>query len=77
MEQAVEKKPLKGCIIQIFKGELTMMMKKTGKTGGKAMGGKAVKSPKQAMPMALVMPMSKMPMKGSRTAKNMKTKGMR
>ena len=52
-----------------------MMMKKTGKTGGKAMGGKMAKGSKQAMPMALVM--SKMPVKGSRTTKNMKSKGMK
>ena len=52
-----------------------MMMKKTGKTGSKAMGGKMPKGSKQAMPVALVMSMSKMPVKGSRTAKNMKTKG--
>jgi hypothetical protein len=52
-----------------------MMMKKTGKTGGKAMGGKMAKMPKQATAMA--MPMSKMPVKGSRTAKNMKTRGMK
>jgi len=54
-----------------------MMMKKTGKTGGKAMGGKMAKGSKQAMPMALVMSMPKMPVKGSRTAKNMKSKGMK
>jgi len=52
-----------------------MMMKKTGKTGGKAMGGKMAKGSKQAMPMLMVMSMSKMPVKGSRTAKNMKSKG--
>ena len=57
-----------------------MMMKKTGKTGktgSKAMGGKMAKGSKQAMPMALVMAMPKMPVKGSRTAKNMKSKGMK
>ena len=54
-----------------------MMMKKTAKTGGKAMGGKMAKGSKQAMPVALVMSMSKMPVKGSRTAKNMKTRGMK
>ena len=52
-----------------------MMMKKTGKTSGKAMGGKMAKGSKQSMPMLMVMPMSKMPMRGSRTAKNMKSKG--
>jgi hypothetical protein len=52
-----------------------MMMKKTGKTSGKAMGGKMAKGSKQAMLM--MMPMSKMPVRGSRTAKNMKSKGMK
>ena len=38
-------------------------------------GGKVVKSPKQAI--AIAMSEAKMPMRGARTAKNMKTKGMR
>ena len=37
--------------------------------------GKVVKNPKQAI--AIAMSEAKMPMRGSRTAKNMKTKGMR
>jgi hypothetical protein len=52
-----------------------MKMTKTAKTGNKAMGGKMAKGSKQSMPLLMVMPMSKMPMRGSRTAKNMKTKG--
>ncbi len=36
-------------------------------------GGKVVKNPKQAIAMSE----AKMPMRGARTAKNMKTKGMR
>jgi hypothetical protein len=54
-----------------------MKMTKTAKTSGKAMGGKMAKGSKQAMPMLMLMPMSKMPVKGSRTAKNMKSKGMK
>ena len=38
-------------------------------------GGKVVKSPKQAI--AIAMSEAKMPMRGARTAKNMKTKGTR
>ena len=38
-------------------------------------GGKVVKNPKQAV--AIAMSEAKMPMRGARTAKNMKTKGMR
>jgi hypothetical protein len=38
-------------------------------------GGKVVKNPKQAI--AIAMSEAKMPMRGARTAKNMKTKGMR
>ena len=62
-----------------------MMMTKGQKKVGKVMGeykagkltssGKPVKSPKQAIAIALST--AKLPMRGSRTAKNMKTKGMR
>ena len=64
-----------------------MKMTKTAKTSGKAMGeykagtlhsgkgGKVVKNPKQAI--AIAMSEAKMPMRGSRTAKNMKTRGMK
>ena len=38
-------------------------------------GGKVVKNPKQAI--AIAMSEAKMPMRGARTAKNMKPKGMR
>ena len=38
-------------------------------------GGKVVKNPRQAV--AIAMSEAKMPMRGARTAKNMKTKGMR
>lgn len=38
-------------------------------------GGKVVKNPKQAIAIALSE--AKMPMRGSRTAKNMKTRGMK
>jgi len=38
-------------------------------------GGKVVKNPRQAVAIALSS--AKMPMRGTRTAKNMKTKGMR
>jgi len=38
-------------------------------------GGKVVKNPRQAVAIALSS--AKMPMRGARTAKNMKTKGMR
>jgi hypothetical protein len=62
-----------------------MMMTKGQKKVGKVMGeykagkltssGKTVKNPKQAIAIALST--AKLPMRGSRTAKNMKTKGMR
>ncbi len=64
-----------------------MKMTKAAKKVGKVMseykagklhsgkGGKVVKNPKQAI--AIAMSEAKMPMRGSRTAKNMKTKGMR
>jgi hypothetical protein len=64
-----------------------MKMTKAAKKVGKVMseykagtlhsgkGGKVVKSPKQAVAIALSS--AKMPMRGARTAKNMKTKGMR
>lgn len=60
---------------------MTKGQKKVGKVMGEfkagklTSGGKAVKSPKQAIAIALSE--AKMPMKGSRTAKNMKTKGMK
>ena len=38
-------------------------------------GGKVVKNPRQAVAIALSS--AKMPMRGARTAKNMKTRGMR
>jgi len=64
-----------------------MKMTKAAKQVGKVMGeykagtlhsgkgGKVVKSPRQAVAIALSS--AKMPMRGARTAKNMKTKGMR
>ena len=64
-----------------------MKMTKAAKKVGKVMseyksgtlhsgkGGKVVKSPKQAI--AIAMSEAKMPMRGARIAKNMKTKGMR
>lgn len=45
---------------------------KSGKLHSGA-GGKVVKNPKQAI--AIAMSEAKMPMRGSRTAKNIKTKG--
>ena len=61
------------------------MMTKGQKKVGKVMGefkagkltssGKPVKNPKQAV--AIAMSEAKMPMRGSRTAKNMKTRGMK
>ena len=61
------------------------MMTKAQKKVGKVMGefksgkltssGKTVKNPKQAI--AIAMSEAKLPMRGQRTAKNMKTKGMR
>ena len=45
------------------------------KAGKLTSSGKPVKSPKQAIAIALSE--AKLPMRGSRTAKNMKTKGMR
>ena len=60
-----------------------MMMTKGQKKVGKVMGeykdgkltssGKVVKNPKQAI--AIAMSEAKMPMRGSRTATNMKSKG--
>jgi len=64
-----------------------MKMTKAAKKVGKVMseykagklhsgkGGKVVKNPRQAVAIALSS--AKMPMRGARTAKNMKTKGMR
>jgi len=49
-----------------------MKMTKAAKKSTKPMAAKTAKSPKPAMPMAMAMPM-----RGARTAKNMKTKGMR
>jgi hypothetical protein len=61
------------------------MMTKAQKKVGKVMGefksgkltssGKPVTNPKQAV--AIAMSEAKLPMRGQRTAKNMKTKGMR
>jgi hypothetical protein len=71
----------------IFQGEIAMKMTKAQKKVGKVMGeykagtlhsgkgGKVVKNPRQAVAIALSS--AKMPMRGARTAKNMKTKGMR
>lgn len=47
-----------------------MKMKKTAKKSTKPMAAKTAKSPKPAMSMP-------MPMRGSRTAKNMKSRGMK
>jgi hypothetical protein len=60
---------------------MTKGQKKVGKVMGEfkagklTTGGKPVKNPKQAIAIALSE--AKMPMRGARTAKNMKTKGMR
>ena len=63
--------------------KMTKAAKKVGKVMGEykaetlhsGNGGKVVKNPKQAV--AIAMSEAKMPMRGARTAKNMKTKGMR
>ena len=63
--------------------KMTKAAKKVGKVMGEykagtlhsGKGGKVVKSPRQAV--AIAMSEAKMPMRGARTAKNMKTKGMR
>jgi hypothetical protein len=61
--------------------KMTKAAKKVGKVMGEYKsgtlhkGGKVVKNPKQAI--AIAMSEAKMPMRGARTAKNMKTKGMR
>jgi len=63
--------------------KMTKAQKKVGKVmhefkAGKlhsGAGGKVVKNPKQAI--AIAMSEAKMPMRGQRTAKNAKTKGMR
>jgi hypothetical protein len=63
--------------------KMTKAQKKVGKvmhefkagTLHSGKGGKVVKNPRQAVAIALSS--AKMPMRGSRTAKNMKTKGMR
>lgn len=60
---------------------MTKGQKKVGKVMGEykagklTSGGKVVKNPKQAIAIALSE--AKMPMRGARTAKNMKTRGMR
>jgi len=71
----------------LFSRSIQMKMTKAQKKVGKVMGefkegtlhsgkgGKVVKNPKQAIAIALSE--AKMPMRGARTAKNMKTKGMR
>lgn len=61
--------------------KMTKAAKKVGKVMGEykagtlhsGKGGKVVKNPKQAV--AIAMSEAKMPMRGSRTAKNMKSKG--
>jgi hypothetical protein len=70
-----------------FSRSIQMKMTKAAKKVGKVMGeykagtlhsgkgGKVVKNPKQAI--AIAMSEAKMPMRGSRTAKNMKSKGMK
>jgi len=63
--------------------KMTKAAKKVGKVMGEykagtlhsGKGGKVVKNPKQAV--AIAMSEAKRPMRGSRTAKNMKTKGMK
>ena len=63
--------------------KMTKAQKKVGKVMGEfkegtlhsGKGGKVVKNPRQAVAIALSS--AKMPMRGARTAKNMKTKGMR
>jgi hypothetical protein len=63
--------------------KMTKAAKKVGKVMGEykagklhsGAGGKVVKNPKQAI--AIAMSEAKMPMRGSRTAKNMKSKGMK
>ena len=52
-----------------------MMTKGQKKVGKVTSSGKPVKNPKQAI--AIAMSEAKLPMRGQRTAKNMKTKGMR
>ena len=62
---------------------MTKAQKKVGKVMGEykagklhsGAGGKVVKNPRQAV--AIAMSEAKMPMRGSRTAKNMKTRGMK
>lgn len=70
-----------------FQGAMTVKMTKAQKKVGKVMGeyksgtlhsgkgGKVVKNPKQAI--AIAMSEAKMPMRGQRTATNMKTRGMK
>ncbi len=71
----------------LFLRSIQMKMTKAAKKVGKLMGeykagtlhsgkgGKVVKNPKQAI--AIAMSEAKLPMRGSRTAKNMKSKGMK
>jgi len=84
---AIAQEPAAGCIIGEFIGAASMKMTKAQKKVGKVMGefkagglhsgkgGKVVKSPKQAI--AIAMSEAKMPMRGQRTATNMKTRGMK
>jgi hypothetical protein len=74
-------------INNLFSRSIQMKMTKAQKKVGKVMGeyksgtlhsgkgGKVVKNPKQAI--AIAMSEAKLPMRGSRTAKNMKSKGMK
>lgn len=63
--------------------KMTKAQKKVGKVMGEykagtlhsGKGGKVVKNPRQAVAIALSS--AKMPMRGSRTAKNMKSRGMK
>jgi len=63
--------------------KMTKAAKKVGKVMGEykagtlhsGKGGTVVKNPKQAI--AIAMSEAKMPMRGSRTAKNIKSKGMK
>ena len=63
--------------------KMTKAQKKVGKVMGEykagtlhsGKGGKVVKNPRQAVAIALSS--AKIPVKGSRTAKNMKTRGMK
>jgi hypothetical protein len=75
--------PPQQSIFERARMKMTKAQKKVGKVMGEfksgtlhsGKGGKVVKSPKQAI--AIAMSEAKMPMRGSRTAKNMKTRGMK